>query len=85
MYRCKVIMTFSFVYVLIQSISSDYIYLERSGPYAKIHSFLLHFDIPIEILEMLKIFFVGKQFSDIRHSWDIWHGAKSLGKKLCVL
>ena len=59
--------------------------MERSVPYAKIYSFLLHFDIPIGILEMLKIFFVGKQFSDIRHSWDIWHGVKNLGKKLCVV
>lgn len=26
-----------------------------------------------------------KKFQHIRHSWDMWHGAKNLGKKLCAV
>ena len=26
-----------------------------------------------------------KEFEDITHSWDIWHGAKNLGKKISAV
>jgi len=30
----------------------------------------------------MKIFFSGKEYADIFHSLDVWHGAKNLSKRL---
>jgi hypothetical protein len=28
------------------------------------------------------LYFTEKEHGKIKHSWDVWHGAKNIGKKL---
>ena len=35
-----------------------------------------------QALFSIKICFLGEKFKDVHHSYDVWHDAKNLGKKI---
>ena len=37
------------------------------------------------IVVCISLFVAEKEHSEKKHSWDMWHGAKNLGKKLCAV